>query len=103
MLEFLPHGKVGIYPKEVRSFAVTLHFYSPRAYEYVRSIYKTLPSQRIIRKWYESIDGSPGFTTEALMVLKLKTTEAAEKNQKVVCNLVMDEIYIKKFQWPIFL
>ena len=30
------------------------------------------------------------------MVLKLKTTEAPEKNQKVICELVMDEIYIRQ-------
>lgn len=72
-------GKVnGQYPKEVRSFALTLHFYSPRAYDYVRSVYnKNLPCGRTIQKWYESIDGLPGCTSEALQLLKIKSAEAA--------------------------
>lgn len=98
MIEKLRAGKVlGQYPKEVRSFALTLHFYSPRAYEYVRSVYNNnLPCKRTLQKWYESVDGAPGYTSEALHILKIKTKEADKNNNKVVCNLVMDEIFIKK-------
>jgi hypothetical protein len=35
---------------EIKEFAVTLYFYSPKAYKYVRSIIP-LPNQFLIRKW----------------------------------------------------
>lgn len=55
-----------------------------------------MPCKRTIQKWYESVDGAPGYTTEALQLLNIKCKEAAEKNTKLICNLVMDEIFIKK-------
>lgn len=54
------------YSEAVRVFCLTVHFYSPKAYEYIRSIFKkNLSSTRTIRMWYSSIDGSPGFTMDA--------------------------------------
>ena len=74
-----------------------MHFYSPRAYEYVRTVYKEiLLSVRTIRKWYESIDGKPGCTSEALVALQLRASAAAGVGKKLVCNLVMDEMFIRK-------
>ena len=91
-------GKVkGKYSPEVRSFALTLHFYSPRAYEYVRGVCKNrLPAPRTLRSWYASVDGGPGCTSESLVAIKLKVDEALAKNKKIVCNLVMDEMAIRK-------
>ena len=43
-----------------KRFAMTLHFYSPRAYEYVRSIF-ALPDPRSIRYWTSSVVCEPGF------------------------------------------
>lgn len=61
----------GKYPPELRAFALTLHFYSPAAYEYVRSKFnEALPSQRTLRGWYKSIQGAPGFTAEAFSFLE---------------------------------
>ena len=51
LIDIIRNGKVkGQYPKEIRSFEIThLHFYSSRAYEYVRTVYKDkLPSVRTI-------------------------------------------------------
>ncbi len=46
------------YSPELRSFALTLHFYSPHAYRYVRKMFDTcLPHPRTIERWYQSIDG----------------------------------------------
>lgn len=55
-------------------------------------IRKKIPAQRTIRKWYESIDGAPGCTKEALFAIKLKTKEAKLQNR--IVNLVQDEMYI---------
>lgn len=61
-----------------------------------RFIRKKLPDHRALRKWYESIDGSPGCTSEAIPAIKIKTEEAKHMNKTVFVNLVMDEISIRK-------
>ena len=63
------------YPIELRKFAITLHYSSPRAYEYVRQIFnKALPSSSTIRNWYSSVDCEPGFISESFEFLKKKCT-----------------------------
>jgi len=67
---------------ELRTFGLTLHFYSPAAYSYVREIFNnTLPHPSTIRKWYSTIDGTPGFSVECLNAVKLKVEEMGEKNK----------------------
>lgn len=89
------------YTPSLRSFALTLNFYSPKAYNYVRETFnKSLPHPRTISQWYKSIDGSPGFTQEALVALKLKVTEAKQLGKEILCNLVIDEMAIRKLiEW----
>ena len=45
---------------EAKKFTLTLHFYSPRAYDYVRSIF-SLPDPRSLRQWTSSVQCEPGF------------------------------------------
>ena len=48
------------YPLKLKAFALTLHFLSPKAYDYIKNVFDTaLPHSRTIRKWYQSVDGSP--------------------------------------------
>ena len=49
------------YPEELMSFALTLQFYSGKAYNYVRKkLSLSLPSPSHLRKLYSKIDGDPG-------------------------------------------
>ena len=49
---------LGAYPPELRSFALTLKFYSTKAYNYVRKSFDLgLPHVDVIRSWYSSING----------------------------------------------
>lgn len=49
----------------LRKFALTLNFYSPTGYKYVRKIFEdALPHPRTLGKWHEKTDASPGFTAE---------------------------------------
>ncbi|CAH1959577.1 unnamed protein product [Acanthoscelides obtectus] len=65
------------YDPVLRSFAVTLAFYSPKAYTFVRNTFnKSLPDLSTISKWYKSVNGSPGFTQEALEILKILKRQA---------------------------
>lgn len=94
------------YEPRLRSFALTLSFFSPRAYEFVRNtLMKSLPHARTITKWYTSIDGSPGFTQEALVALKMKQQESLSKSRVVLCNLIWWNVYsaVSRVEWKIFL
>ncbi|KAJ8927601.1 hypothetical protein NQ314_019909 [Rhamnusium bicolor] len=61
------------YSPALRTFALTLNFYSSKAYNYVREKFnKSLPSTRTLSEWYRSVDGTPGFTNEAAEALKCR-------------------------------
>lgn len=82
------------YSGEVRCFVLTLDFYSPKAYEYVREMFKkSLPSRRTLQKWYRTVSCKPGFHEECLQTLKQKV-RASQK--PVFCSLMMDEMSIRK-------
>lgn len=86
-----------MYSPRIRTFALTLHFYSPRGYRYVRSVFnKNLPSISTIRKWYSSINGKPGYSKEAFTALRCKALEANREGREMLCCLVFDEISIRK-------
>lgn len=55
---------------QLRSFALTLNFLSPKAYKYVRKEFDlALPHESTISKWYQTINGAPGFTDESFRAL----------------------------------
>ena len=87
----------GAYPPELRSFAMTLKFYSAKAYNYVRKSFDLgLPCASVIRSWYSSMNGEPGFTKDAMSALKAKVLAAKRDGQEVVCGLMLDEMSIRK-------
>lgn len=85
----------------LRSFALTLSFYSPRAYNFVRNSFNhSLPHLSTISKWYQAIDGTPGFTHESIIALKLKRQEAMSQGRDIFCNLILDEMSIRRqIEW----
>ena len=89
------------YSPELRSFALTLYFYSPHAYRYVRKCFDTcLPHPRTIGKWYKTVNGRPGFTKEAFEALTKRSTASAAGGKRVVCSLMMDEVAIRQqLEW----
>lgn len=80
------------YSDEVKEFAVTLQYYSTKAYKYVRSILP-LPHPSLIQKWSRSINCEPGFFTEAFETLQ---NECKSINEKRDCCLVIDAMAIRK-------
>lgn len=82
------------YSPALRSFALTLHYYSSKAYNYVRKVFNLcLPHPHTIEKWYRCINGKPGFTAESLNALKLI---AGKSRTPLYCCLIIDEMAIKK-------
>ena len=75
------------YPPALRAFTLTLNFYSAKAYRFVRKTFDLqLPHPSVIRKWYSSIDGQPGFTAEAFNTLEMKAREATPSNGSTLKN-----------------
>lgn len=95
---YLKNRKIGSttrdkYPAAIRKFAMTLQFYSTKAYKYVRqTLGLALPNIVTIRKWCTSIKCEPGFLKECFQTLKQKSLH--KKN--ILCSLIFDEMSIKK-------
>ncbi|CAG4923136.1 unnamed protein product [Colias eurytheme] len=82
------------YSEEIRKFALTLHFYSPKAYDYIRTTYEScLPHPRTLSKWYQNVNAAPGLCQEAFCTLEAKVKATKEP---VICALVIDEMSIRK-------
>lgn len=81
----------------MRAFTLTLHFYSPASYEYLRNVFNNYLSHLgTKRKWYTIVDDNPGFTFEFLIAIKSKVKKMASKNKLLVCGLMMDEMLIRE-------
>jgi hypothetical protein len=80
------------YSAELRSFAITLQFYSAKAYNYIRKKFNNLlPCPSVIRKWFSVVNGHPGFTKEAFQAIQNRT-----KMSPVLVNIVIDEMAIRQ-------
>jgi hypothetical protein len=78
------------YSDEIKTFALTVHYYSPKTYNYLRSKF-ILPSSRTIRKWLESVDCEPGFLKDVI-----DTVSAKFPKEKNAFSLVIDSMSIRK-------
>ena len=68
-----------VYTKELKAFAITLQFYSNRAYNYVRDIFGlSLPHEYTVRRWYSAVKAEVGFTSESFETLRSKVLEEKE-------------------------
>ncbi|XP_047097666.1 THAP domain-containing protein 1-like [Schistocerca piceifrons] len=82
------------YSDRLKAFAITLNFYSPAAYRYVRSTFNlSLPHVSTLRRWYNCIEGLPGFTSESFDIIKARI---AKSSREVFCVLMFDKMSMKK-------
>ena len=77
---------------DAKKFALTLHFYSPRAYEFVRPIF-SLPHLRSLCAWTSSVDCEPGFFNDVFDHVE-KLVEKDGKNADV--SLSVDDMGISQ-------
>lgn len=91
-----------LYPESVRRFCLSIHFHSPRAYEFIREVfYKKLPCKSTIQKWYSNCNVvcEPGLTQYSLDLLKNKV-KSLPTGKRLIGSLSCDEVYIHKdIQW----
>lgn len=79
---------------QLRCFALTLHCYSPRAYEYVREKFNNcLPHPKTISAWYRTVNGEPGIGSEAM---KSITERVKNTNYPLLGCLMFDEMAIRE-------
>lgn len=87
------------YPESVRQFCLSLHYHSPRGYEYVRRTFNYhLPSSKTIQRWYAASDirGEPGIQQDTFSRLKIIADKYEEQNKsRIVCCLMLDEMSIR--------
>ena len=82
------------YSEEIKEFAISLYFYSPRAYKFARKSLN-LPHPSTLRAWSSNIECDPGFLKNSLLYIEGQVNE----NQQD-CKIVIDEMAIKKqLQW----
>lgn len=104
--DFLLHGPAmpnSKYTENIRAFALTLYFHSPRAYFFMRKKFKNhLPHKTTISKWYanSSVNGESGFCSQSLEILAQKVHKMKVDGIEPICALVFDEMSIRKhLQW----
>lgn len=73
----------------MKQFALTLLYYSPKAYKFCRSIL-SLPHPASIRNWISSVNAEPGFLSNVLTQLSKLNVEDKD------CNLILDGMAIRK-------
>ena len=86
------------YSKELKSFAMTLQYYSAKAYNLVRTTFDlALPHPSVIRRWYGKIPAEPGFTGVVFEAIRANVHASASP---VICSLMIDEMAIREHvQW----
>lgn len=94
---FVKKGKGQKIPKkyspELRKLAITLHFHSAKAYNFVRKEFNTIiPHPRTLSKWYSHTKAEPGFTEETIKILTLR---AKNSDHTIYCGLIIDEMSIR--------
>lgn len=77
------------YSNVVKQFALTLHYNSPKAYNFCRTVLK-LPHPNAITKWTSSVEAEPGFFKEVFSAFKT----FPEDNRDF--NLIVDAMVIRK-------
>lgn len=81
-----------MYNEAVRAFCLTLYYYRPRAYSYVRSKFNNhLPSVSTIKNWYASVSASPGLDNDAFDILQKMAYEYKAKNKTLRCCLIKEK------------
>ena len=80
------------YHEEIKKFALTLHFYSPKAYVFVRKTLN-LPHPSSLRNWQSSVECEPGFLKD---VLENLAPQVANNPNMSDCALNMDAMAIRK-------
>lgn len=97
-LSLLQDGQCVTFNPKLKSFAIALYVCSHKAYEYVRTNYKTcLPPPSTLRDWLVQPRGRSGFTRDTLEAINKKATIIKQQisvSHKIFVCLVLKDIEI---------
>ena len=80
------------YNEELKQFTLIVNFYSHRAYNFLRKIFK-LPHQSSIKQWTASVNCEPCFLSE---VFEDHEKQSKDKADIIDCALLVDGMSIHK-------
>ena len=83
------------YSLETKQFAVTLHYYSPKAYDFVCKVL-ALPHPSSIHSWAASVNCEPGFLCD---IIKLLGGMVQNKSSASDVVLIVDAMSLYKGTW----
>ena len=83
------------YSQETKQFAMTLHYYSPKAYDFARKVL-LLPHPSSIRSWAASVDCEPGFLCDVITSIGVMAQKKTFLSDVV---LIVDAMAIYKGTW----
>ena len=84
------------YSRKIMIFCMTLVGYSTKAYSFLReSAQKCLPSVQTLRNYRKRVDGSPGFSTTAMNMIKQKVTEMHNESKQLFLSVSCDDMSIR--------
>lgn len=104
------------FPDSLKTFARSLHFLSPKAYEWVRkSFLKCLPCVETLNRWDSSRNFEPGILEEVLEHISQFVKEIMDRissdnqnenenaqkkkaDKRPIFNITFDEMHIKKLE-----
>jgi hypothetical protein len=90
------HQRNKPFSKRVVIFCLTLAGYLYKAYSYLRTVVKNcIPSTVTLRKYRNKVDGSPGFSSSALKMIKGKVDEMHQKSKYLFLSLSCDDMSIR--------
>ncbi|XP_061466907.1 LOW QUALITY PROTEIN: DNA transposase THAP9 [Rhineura floridana] len=81
------------YPPATRNFAVSLHLFSAKAYEFMKRTFQ-LPEPTTLRTWLSNLDYKPGFSQQAFNALA-ERSQAREQAFKL-CSLLIGTIPLER-------
>ena len=85
------------YDLPLKRFAMTLHFYSPKSYHFLRKAFNNaIPHPKTLYNWCTKLDASPGFTEPAFKYLKGKIAEEVADGKQPLFALSLDAMAIMK-------
>ncbi|ESO00445.1 hypothetical protein HELRODRAFT_175877 [Helobdella robusta] len=82
------------YTEEQKRFALTLHLYGGKSYQFLKCKGLHLPHKHTLARWLESVDGGPGLNRSMLNFLKKK--HETDAKQFTHCSLMIDSMSIRK-------
>jgi len=82
------------FKEEEKSFALSLHYNSPKGYLFMRK-YLCLPTIRSLRRWLHCLNFSCGLNDNILEIMKNKFTLSTLSEKAV--SIIFDEMSIKRF------